>query len=168
MIGQHGTTFNETMQHYVDEYFDETGKDRATTKELAMWAIQTGRWEPPVDLVLRKCRDDFARAMREEYFKDEHGRPIRAKHAARMIEGDKQRTFWADMRRPTTTFNHMQVAFAQRREQIVGDCSQLSRDIDYYNGHHNPEGPIQLCFDFTDDVEESNFAGDYPVAPHVH
>jgi hypothetical protein len=56
----------------------------------------------------------------------------------------------------------MNVAFRQRREQIVGDCRQLNRDISYYNSAH-PEGkPIQTTFDFRDDVAEGEFSGDYP------
>lgn len=156
------TTYMEVLQHYVEEYFGETGKVRATAKELAMWAIQTGRWYPPPDLVMRKCREDFAKAMREEYIKDDYGRPVRAKHAARLIEGDHQTTFWADIRLPTTTRSHMQIAFQQRREQIVGECRQLSRDVEYYNGHHPDSESIQLYFDFRDDIEEGDFSGEYP------
>ena len=48
----------------------------------------------------------------------------------------------------------MERAFAQRRQQIVGDCLQLRIDVDVYNDNHPDERPIQLVLDFTRDVEE--------------
>jgi hypothetical protein len=48
----------------------------------------------------------------------------------------------------------MQKAFAQQREQIIGDCTQLKTDVDVYNTMNKDEPPIQLVFDFTDDVAE--------------
>ena len=156
-------TYYEVLQRQADEYFDETGKERATTKELAVWALRTGKWEPPVDLVLRKCREDFSRALREQYIRDDSGRAVRAKHAARVIEGDRQMTFWADIRRAPRS--HMEVAFQQRRDQIVGDCRQLNRDVQFYNGAHPENEPIQMLFDFRDDIEEGEFSEEYPSKP---
>ena len=48
----------------------------------------------------------------------------------------------------------MQKAFAQRRKQIVGDCRQLKVDMDYYNDTHPGDDPIQISFDFHEDIEE--------------
>ena len=53
---------------------------------------------------------------------------------------------------------HMEIAFQQRRQQIVGDCGQLKRDVDYFNETHPNTAPIQMVFDFTEDVEEGEFA----------
>ncbi len=49
---------------------------------------------------------------------------------------------------------HMEKAFQQRREQIVGECVQLKTDVDVYNDINTHEEPIQLILDFTEDVEE--------------
>lgn len=155
---RHSTSYYETLQKYADEYLEEVG-DRATTTDMATWALSTGRWYPPHDLILRACRIDFARAMREQYIKDDFGRSVRAKHAARVPEGGTQKTFWTDIRKATP--DHMTNAFQQRREQIVGECCQLGRDQQFYNSLH-PEEPIQLEFDFRDDVMESQFSGEYP------
>jgi hypothetical protein len=50
---------------------------------------------------------------------------------------------------------HMEKAFAWRRERIVGDNVQLKTDVDVYNdmvkGKHPP---IQLVMDYTEDVAE--------------
>jgi hypothetical protein len=48
----------------------------------------------------------------------------------------------------------MQVAFQQRRQQIVGDCRQLKADVDSYNENYNSGQAIQMVLDFTEDIEE--------------
>ena len=48
----------------------------------------------------------------------------------------------------------MEKAFAQRREQIVGDCVQLRIDIDVYNDMDPTHPPVNLELDFTEDVAE--------------
>ena len=48
----------------------------------------------------------------------------------------------------------MEMAYAQRRQMIVGDCRQLRVDVDAYNDVHIQEPPIQMVFDFTVDLEE--------------
>jgi addiction module HigA family antidote len=128
--------------------------------QLCVWAIKNDKWEPPADLMLRKCRDDFARALREQYIEDDRGRPVRAKHVARFTKDNKQQYLWADIR--TAKRGHIARAFQQRREQVVGACRQLDRDKDYYNKNHPKEKPIQVVFDFRDDIEEGNFSGEYP------
>ncbi len=147
------------LQQFADEYFAETGKESATTKEIARWAIKTGRWEAPTDLALRQCRQDFSRAMREQYITDDNGQPVRAKHVARIVRDSQQLHLWSDIRH--ASHKHMAVALQQRREQIVGDCRQLHRDVNFYNSRHPDLTPIQMVFDFTDDVEEGMYSGEY-------
>jgi len=48
----------------------------------------------------------------------------------------------------------MEMAFAQRRQQIVGDCHQLKVDVDCYNDFRPTEEPIQFVLDFTMDIME--------------
>jgi hypothetical protein len=48
----------------------------------------------------------------------------------------------------------MERAFAQRRQQIVGDCFQLRVDVDVYNDSNPDDAPIQLVLDFTRDIDE--------------
>ena len=49
---------------------------------------------------------------------------------------------------------HFVKSFAQRRQQIVGDCVQLATDVDVYNDKRRPTEPIQIPLDFTLDVAE--------------
>jgi len=141
--------YNEQMQKIVDKYRDAGETWPATTREIAAWAIRNKQWDAHGSEMISICAEHLARAMREEYIKDPQGRTVRTKHAARM----HQAVFWDDIR--TASREHMQVAFQQRRQQIVGDCRQLKLDVDSYNENKNDGKSIQMVFDFTLDLEES-------------
>ena len=53
------------------------------------------------------------------------------------------------------TRKHMETAFQQRRQSIVGDCKQLKNDLRSYNENFNSGEAIQIVFDFTDDLAEA-------------
>lgn len=53
---------------------------------------------------------------------------------------------------------HMHKAFQQRRKQIVGDCIQIKTDVDVYNGRNPIAEPLQVVFNFTDDIAEAEAA----------
>ncbi|MCS6305990.1 MAG: hypothetical protein H8K07_20345 [Nitrospira sp.] len=144
-------SLTEQFQKLASNYIAEHG--RATPTEIAEWLVHIKRWEPEPSDMVRQCAKLLARAMRQEYIVDPQGRKVRAKHA--VMEHDdagSQTAFWDDIR--TATRNHMHIAFQQRREQIVGDCRQLKTDVDSYNDNQNTGYPIQMIFDFTDDLEE--------------
>ncbi len=68
-------------------------------------------------------------------------------------KGGVQYTFWAAM--GFAPHEHMEKAFTQRREQIIGDNVQLKVDVDVYNDMNRGQRPeIQLVLDYTDDVAE--------------
>jgi hypothetical protein len=48
----------------------------------------------------------------------------------------------------------MEVAAANRRNQILGQCWQLKNDMDSYSERKCSEQPIQMDFDFNIDLEE--------------
>jgi hypothetical protein len=54
----------------------------------------------------------------------------------------------------------MELAFQQRRWQIVGDCKQLRTDVDSYNENYNPGPVLQTSFNFTNDLEEDSLSSD--------
>ena len=140
-------SYTDQLQAIANKYI-ENHNESATAREMATWAIERQLWKPqPVDLI-NQCADQLAKAMREEYIKDAQGRTVRAKHAARQ----GKLSIWADIR--VADRSHMEIAFKQRRKQIVGDCRQLKADADSYNENRCPERPIQLLFDFRRDLEE--------------
>ncbi|MEX2170583.1 MAG: hypothetical protein WD851_14805 [Pirellulales bacterium] len=94
--------------------------------------------------------------MREEYYTDPQGRHVRLKHAARYSEEDGEKTqapLWDDIR--TSSYEHMERAFALRRNQIVGECKQLKTDIDSYNDNNTEGKNYQTSFDFRDDAMDA-------------
>jgi hypothetical protein len=124
----------------------------ATARDVATWAIAEGHWQPRDADIISQCAEDLARALRDEYRTDAFGRRYRTKHAVRITRGGIQYSLWADI--DSAPRPHMERAFAQRRQQIVGDCHQLRVDVDVYNDRHTEDAPIQLVLDFTRDVEE--------------
>lgn len=90
--------------------------------------------------------------MRAESFRDASGRKVRTKHAVVFRRGDNQTVLWDDIRKAPR--RHMEISFQQRRERIVGDCKQLKADVGSYNGSHLTEDPLQIVFDFREDLRE--------------
>ena len=145
-------TYREQLQRIVHEYRKADQPWPAQAKQIAAWAIEEKLWEPHPGRILSQCAEEIVRAMREEYIIDRQGRTVRVKHAARIAQEGEQKVLWDDIR--TASPEHMQMAFQQRRQQIVGDCRQLKLDVDSYNENANPGPSIQLSLDFSADVEE--------------
>ncbi|OXE35591.1 MAG: hypothetical protein CGW95_12940 [Phenylobacterium zucineum] len=145
-------TYTKQMQQIVEDYRASGQPWPATARAMAQWAVHTRRWELPAAAVVSKCADDLATAMREEYYTDPKGRRVRLLHAAKRHAGGEQLTLWDDIR--TADRLHMQLAFQQRRQSIVGDCRQLKVDADSYSDAHPEQAPIQPVFDFTMDLAE--------------
>jgi hypothetical protein len=145
-------SYLEQLQYIVTAYMQAEQPWPATTREIAGWAISEGLWRPQPSAMVRQCADELANALREEYITDPQGRTVRAKHVVRQY----QTALWADIR--TAPAAHMQMAFQQRRQQIVGDCRQLKVDVDSYNENYSKGQSIQMVFDFTYDLEEMELA----------
>lgn len=150
------TTKNEYLQQLVPQYQAAGNKWPASTREVARWAISTGKWAPHASAIESQCAEEIGRALRDEYVTDEQGRRVRTKHAATYNAGPEQFVLWDDIR--TASPKHMKMAFQQRRVQILGDCKQLKNDVDSYNENQNSELTIQIVFDFGIDLEELQFA----------
>lgn len=149
-------TYTKQLQKIVDAYMAAGQPWPASTHEIAAWAVRNRLWQPQPSTVIDQCANQLARAMREEHIIDPQGRTVRIKHVARMDRGGEQIALWADIR--TADRQHMEIAFQQRRQQIVGDCRQLKNDLDSYNDNRNLGNPIQMVFDFTVDLEELDAA----------
>lgn len=153
-------TLTEQNQKIIAKYRECGQPWPATSVAMARWAIGERLWGIHPSKMIRQCADQLAQAMREEFITDPQGRRVRAKHAAPYNEQGHLFLKWDDMR--TATHNHMEMAFANRRQQIVGDCRQLKVDIDSYNENYrsSQERLIQGVFDFTDDLIELELGND--------
>jgi len=150
---------NEQMLEIAVMYLAQGGATPYDLGDLAMFAINNGHYEGHAKALLQQCKRDFARAFRETYHTDPQGRAVRTYHATkRRGDGRTQNVFWDDMR--DASKDHMELAFRQRRNQIVGDCVQLKKDADSYNDNNAEGAFVQLTFDFTDDIAEHEQPGD--------
>lgn len=140
------------MQKIFAEFENEVSSDPVDLRQVGRWALDKGLWQPRPADILSQFSGDLADALREEYRTDKAGRRYRAKHAVRSTKNGRQMSLWADI--DLAPRKHMERAFAQRRKQIVGDSLHLRLDVDHYNEARKDELPIQLCLDFTEDVEE--------------
>jgi len=145
-------SYSEQLQMIVRRYRETDQPWPATTRQIAGWGLANNLWAPQHDKIITQFADDLARAMREEYITDDQGRTVRSKHAARVVRDGEQLVLWADIR--SAPREHMELALQQRRHQIVGDCRQLKSDADSYNENGNSGKPINLVFDFRDDLAE--------------
>lgn len=145
-------TYNEQLQRVWRQYEDEHSHLAASARDVVVWGVSKGllsfEHRDPFD----GLAEDMSRAMREQMGTDSKGRRYRVNHAVRIYKNGVQITFWAIM--DFAPRSHMQKAFTQRREQIVGDCCQLRTDVDVYNDMHKEEPTLPLVLDFTHDVEE--------------
>ncbi len=145
-------TYTKQLQRIVTNYLEAKQPWPASTREIAAWAVRNRLWRPQPSAVIDQCANQLSRAMREDHITDPQGRIVRAKHVARVNRNGEQIPLWADIR--TASQQHMEIAFKQRRQQVVGDCRQLKTDLDSYNENHNTGDSIQISFNFTLDLEE--------------
>lgn len=144
---------NERMQTIWHRYDSRLEHKPSSTKQAVAWAVDEGLLELPIVDPLDILAEQMAQALREEYRTDEHGRRYRVNHAVRVTKSGAQYTFWGVMGH--APYAHMEKAFAQRRELIIGDNLQLKTDIDVFNSKFRGKNPeIQLVLDYTEDVAE--------------
>lgn len=149
------SAYANEIKSYIERFRSEVGGDGLLDPhEVAEWAYKRGLHKPNVRTVIDAIATDISQVFREDYRTDKHGQRYRAMHAVRSKQGDKSMSLWADMDDERAPRSHFVKSFAQRRQQIVGDCYQLKTDVDVYNSKDSKQPPIQMILDFTIDVEE--------------
>jgi hypothetical protein len=146
------TTQAEHFQALWREYEQEHDHAPASAREVVDWAVANRQLELPKIDPRDVLAAQMSRALREEYATDEQGRRYRLNHAMRITKNGVQFTMWGIL--GYAPHSHMQRAFTQRREQVVGDLVQLAVDVEVYTEMAPHQPPIQLVLDFTDDVAE--------------
>ena len=144
---------NERLQRAWHRFEDEHQHLPTSAREAAEWAVANGLLEVPEIDPYDVLASQMASALRVEYKTDAKGRRYRVNHAVRVSKSGVQYTFWAMM--GFAEHEYMERAFAQRREQVIGDCFQLKTDVGVYNDLNKGRRPeIQLVLDFSEDVAE--------------
>lgn len=149
-------TQTEELQDVWRKYEHEHDHKPTSAREVVEWAVREGLLELPKIDPLDVLAGFMSRALREEYVTDDEGRRYRKNHAVRVTKNGVQTTFWGIM--GFAHRSHMERAFTQRREQVIGDCLHLQIDVEAYNAMNPSEKPIQLVLDFADDVAERRAA----------
>ncbi len=162
-------TKSEALQEITEQYRNAGQEWPASSKMIAVWAIQNGLWKPRLRSAVSLCAKEIAEAMRQEYWTDPQGRKVRRKHAFRGFRElpsgrHEQGVLWGDYLQLKP--EQMQSAAQLLRRQICGDCRQLKTDVDSYNDNNDYGARIQMLFDFTDDLAESEQPAEY-VAAHA-
>lgn len=149
------SAYGNQVKSYIERYKTERGGSGLLDPHaVAEWAYREGLHKPSMRTVVDLIASDIAQFFREEYRTNEDGQRYRAKHAVREKRGDRTMSLWADIDDDKAPRDHFVKSFAQRRQQIVGDCYQLKTDVDVYNGKNAGQQAIQVPLDFTLDVEE--------------
>ncbi len=149
------TAYSNQIKQYLQRYKEEVGDTGLVeAHDIAEWAYRNGLHKPNTRTIIDAIAADISQAFREEYRTDKNGQRYRAKHASRTKKGSKTLSLWADIDDAKAPREHFLKSFAQRRQQIVGDCYQLKTDVDVYNNKNPEQKPIQVVLDFTYDVEE--------------
>jgi hypothetical protein len=152
------TTKNQQLQKVFKHFENGKGHLPTSAREACEWGVQEGLLSLPEVDPYDILAGQMAAALREEYDIDAMGRKFRVNHAVRVTKSGVQTTFWATL--GFAPRDHMQKAFTQRRNQIIGDCFQLKIDVDVYNDLNPSEEPIQLILNFEDDVTERQYWDD--------
>src|SRR4051812_1996971 len=142
---------NEQLLKIVEDYRASGGTWPATRDQIAEWAVAHDRYQLTRGMAVSQCAERIGRAMGLEHIKDKKGRSVRKYYAARIREDGQLVMKWDDYNaeRP-----FMEVAAANRRNQILGQCWQLKNDMDSYSERRCSERPIQMDFNFNVDLEE--------------
>ncbi len=148
-------TKKQQMQSIIRLYREKTGEKSVEMHEVARFAVGMGWPLPKPKAGIDLLSEMFSGAAREEHRRDPvTGHSYRANLAVTVREGIQQFTLWTDI--DEAPRHVAQKAFVQRREQMVGDAVQLSRDADHWNRVNPSQEPIQVPLDFGPDVEWRN------------
>ncbi len=142
----------QERQKLIRLYKEETGATSVDLHRVAEWALDRGYPPPKPVSVVELVAKDFARAARQETRTDvETGQPYRVNHMYVDTQGGQQTHLWIDI--DEAPRGPMHASLTMRREQVVGDITQLTFDAEHWNRVNPTEEPIQIEADFGLDVE---------------
>ena len=152
MIIRKKETISEKWQSITRLYIEAGNKIPFSKRDIASWALRNGFYEPKKRDLIEEAAREIGDALRQELFTTSDGKHVRRWHAVRLdMEDGEQQYLWLDIDKAPSDL--MKKSFQNRREQILGDCKQLNTDKNYYNKKNDVE--IQICFDFEEDIAES-------------
>jgi hypothetical protein len=145
------TKLNDQLLKIVEDYRAAGCPWPATREQIAEWAVANERYQLMRGMAVSQCAERLGRAMGLEHVRDKKGRNVRKYYAARIRENGQIVMKWDDWNAPRP---FMEVAAANRRNQILGQCWQVKNDMDSYSERRCQDQPIQMDFNFNIDLEE--------------
>jgi hypothetical protein len=142
----------EQILKYTKEFEQQHKRQPFDVNEVADWLMQNDYWKPLKDFARRKCVEEVKDVLREQYITAEDGSRVRLYHSATTEKDGRQLHLWANMF--DAPREHLEVGFQERRRQSLGDARQLKSDMDYVNQKRFQENPIQMSFNFDEDLAE--------------
>jgi hypothetical protein len=155
--------YKRRLRAIMQQYRDETGIKNIDCHELTNWAVAKGLCDPPVRDPMQDLARAFASAAREEYLHNEEGQPVRRVHRIKEKRNERQLSLWVYMEDATP--EQMRLSGRLRYNGMVKDGTQLDRDLQYFNRHHNPGEPIVFDYDLNKMIEERRLPTEYPDVP---
>lgn len=144
-------TLNDQILQIVEDYRAAGNPWPASKLEIGEWAVANSRYQLTRGMAVAQAAERIGRAMGLEHVKDKKGRSVRKYYAAHIRENGQLVMKWDDLNAPKP---FMEVAAANRRNHILGECLQLKTDMDSYSERKCPDAPIQIDFNFNIDLEE--------------
>lgn len=149
-------SYKDQLREIWARYREEVSTDPVDLRTVASWAIEKKLWFPrPVDLST-SLASDLADSLREVKRVDKAGREYRALLPVRETEKGLPLFKWADI--DDAPRAHVEKGLQQERRSIASDCYAIAMKVEHYNEAHPDEEPIQIIFDFSQDVEEEKIA----------
>src|SRR5262249_7316904 len=150
-------SYDEKMLQIWKQYQQEVSPESTDLKDMGAWARRKGLWEPrPTDIDTSFARD-MADVLRKQVRTDKDGRKYRAFIPAPGQSSEALPLFkWADI--DVAPRAHVEKGIQGERRQIANDCFALAMKVDHYNAAHPKEEPLQIIFNFEEDIEEMKIA----------
>jgi hypothetical protein len=150
-------TYNQVViARIVEPFRKEHGDGDFSLDEMTVWAIQKKLWAPTMKTQMALLRAEISEAMqsaRREY----NGLKVRQYHCVqRRLDSGGVQTLWSHIDVATPEF--MEQSFGRRRQSEANRCYQLHSDIIYWNEKKNPGKPLEVLFDFRDDIADRDHA----------
>ena len=142
----------EQILKFTREFEQEHQRQPFDVNEVADWLIKNDFWKPLKDFARKKCAEEVKDVLREQFITADDGTRVRLYHSATTERDGKQLHLWANMH--DAPREHLEVGFQERRRQSLGDARQLKTDIDYCNKKRFSDNPIQMSFNFDEDLAE--------------
>lgn len=136
----------------VRQFEDAHQREPFDLHEVYRWAKENNLWHPPTDLAEKKFVEEVAQALREEKFTADDGEQIRRYHANMRIVNGRQQWLWQNDQDADRSF--LEEGLQLRRKQGLDDVRQIKADMDYFNRKRFSDNPIQMSFNYDEDLAE--------------